>query len=213
MSELNIYQRILKVMEEVTYIRKESRMVNNQYTFVSHDAVSAALHPVLVKHGIAVIPRVTNWAQDGNRTTVDIEVDYVNADKPDDRVTVPTFGFGIDPQDKGPGKAISYATKMNMLKTFVLETGDDPERDLVDHKSELAMLIEKHQDSIVAIKQGIAENDYPMAAEAWYELDTPTKAMLFTATSKGGPLSPEERRIMRTQEFQQHRPEGSGDTL
>ena len=107
----NIHQRILAVMSDLNYVQKSDKKVNNQYTFVTHDAVSAALHPLLVTHGIVTIPRMTEWAQDGNRTSVNMEVDFVNVDAPEDKVTVPCFGFGIDPQDKGPGKAVSYATK------------------------------------------------------------------------------------------------------
>ena len=137
MSETkNIYQRILAVMSDVAYVQKENKKVNNQYSFVSHDQVSAVLHPVLVKHGIVVIPSVTKWQQDGNRTVADVTVSFVNADNPEDKIDVGAFGYGIDTQDKGPGKAISYATKYAMLKTFVLETGDDPERDSIDHETE-----------------------------------------------------------------------------
>tara|TARA_R110000796_G_scaffold155869_1_gene272438 strand:+ start:716 stop:1297 length:582 start_codon:yes stop_codon:yes gene_type:complete len=129
----NIHQRILAVMSDLNYVQKSDKKVNNQYTFVTHDAVSAALHPLLVTHGIVTIPRMTEWAQDGNRTSVNMEVDFVNVDAPEDKVTVPCFGFGIDPQDKGPGKAVSYATKYAMLKLFVLATGDDPEKDNINH--------------------------------------------------------------------------------
>jgi hypothetical protein len=136
MSELNIHQRILAIMGEIDYIQKTDKKVNNQYTFVTHDAVTKALHPLFVKHGIVAIPRVTGWKQDGNRTEVNMEVDFVNVSKPEDKVIVPCFGFGIDAQDKGVGKAVSYATKYAMLKLFMLETGDDPERDSIDHVSQ-----------------------------------------------------------------------------
>ena len=135
MSELNIYQRILAVMAELSYVQKGDKTVNNQYRFVGHDAVSEAIHPMLVKHGIAMIPSVSSWKQDGNRTEADVTVSFINVDKPDDRFEIKTFGFGVDPQDKGPGKAVSYATKYAVLKTFVLETGDDPEKDNINHVS------------------------------------------------------------------------------
>jgi len=135
MSELNIYQRILAVMAELSYVQKGDKTVNNQYRFVGHDAVSEAIHPMLVKHGIAMIPSVSSWKQDGNRTEADVTVSFVNVDKPEDRFEIKTFGFGVDPQDKGPGKAVSYATKYAVLKTFVLETGDDPEKDNINHIS------------------------------------------------------------------------------
>jgi hypothetical protein len=120
-------------MGELNYVQKTTTKVNNMYTFVTHDAVSEAIHPLLVKHGIVMLSSVDRWGQDGNRTSADVTVSFVNADNISERIEVKTFGFGIDSQDKGPGKAISYACKYAVLKTFVLETGDDPERDSIDH--------------------------------------------------------------------------------
>jgi hypothetical protein len=120
-------------MADCKGVNKGDKKVNKQYAFVSHDAVSALLHPLMVLHGIVVVPRVVSSDQDGNRTTANMELDFVNVDQPDDRFTVSCFGYGIDSQDKGPGKAVSYATKMAMLKTFMLETGEDVERDNIDH--------------------------------------------------------------------------------
>jgi hypothetical protein len=40
-------------------------------------------------------------------------------------VTLPSHA--LDNGDKAPGKAISYATKYALLKTFLLETGEDEE--------------------------------------------------------------------------------------
>lgn len=125
----NLFQRILRVMEDVSYVQKEEKKVNNQYTFVSHDAVIAKLRPALIKHGIVVVPTVLEFKQDGNTTVVSYRVSFINAENPADFIQVDTLGYGVDPQDKGPGKAMSYAYKYAMLKMFCLETGDDPERD------------------------------------------------------------------------------------
>lgn len=129
----NIYQRMHAVMKDVGYVQKEEKMVNNQYRFVSHDAVTAKIRAALLTHGIVATTHVLAHTQDGNRTEVDVRVDFVNIDAPEDRVSVNAFGYGIDPQDKGPGKAISYAVKYAYLKAFALETGDDPERDNINH--------------------------------------------------------------------------------
>ena len=134
MSGKNIYQRLVAVMNAVSYVQKEEKKVNGQYTFVSHDAVTAKIRPALLEHGIATVCTVKNHIQDGNRTEVTLAVRFVNIDKPDDFVEVESFGYGIDPQDKGPGKAVSYAFKYALLKTFCLETGDDPERDSIEHE-------------------------------------------------------------------------------
>jgi len=128
-SKLNIFQRILMVMAELKYIGKGSNKVNGQYTFVSHDAVSAKVHPLLVKHGIAVVPTIEEVSQDHNRTMVKLCVTFINPDNPQDSFSTRYIGYGIDNGDKGPGKAISYAYKYALLKTFCLETGDDPDND------------------------------------------------------------------------------------
>jgi predicted RNA-binding protein len=134
MSEKNLYQRLSAIMKDVAYVQKEDKKVNNQYTFVSHDAVTAKIRPALVEHGVVPIVSVKSFKQDGNRTEVTLTVIFVNIDKPSEFVEIEAFGFGIDPQDKGPGKAISYAFKYAILKMFCLETGDDPEQDNIDHK-------------------------------------------------------------------------------
>jgi hypothetical protein len=124
---LNIYQRLNAVMLDVQYIQKLDKTVNGQYRFVSHDQVIGVLHGPITKHGIAVIPSVLEHEKQGTTTTLKIQVSFVNIDNPNDRVDTIYFGYGVDGGDKGIGKAISYAVKYAMLKTFCLETGDDPD--------------------------------------------------------------------------------------
>lgn len=131
----NIYQRLHSVMQEVKGVNKGNTKVNNQYKFVSHDAVAKALHDPLVNNGIMLVTSVNDIKQDGNRTSVNLVMSFVNIDDPKDFVGVSFPGYGIDPQDKGVGKAISYAFKYGLLKTFCLETGDDVEKDNIDYVS------------------------------------------------------------------------------
>lgn len=131
----NIYQRLHNVMQEVKGVNKGSAKVNGQYKFVSHDAVAKALHDPLVNNGIMLMTSVNDIKQDGNRTSVMLVMSFVNIDDPEDKVSVGFPGYGIDPQDKGVGKAISYAFKYGLLKTFCLETGDDVEKDNIDYVS------------------------------------------------------------------------------
>jgi len=133
MEKLNIYQRIVAVMKEVKYVQKSDRKVNNMYSFVTHDSVTAALHEPMANHGIVMVPTVAELVQDGNRTIIKMEISFINADDPADKITINHYGYGIDPQDKGIGKAISYAVKYALLKLFCLETGDDVEKDSIDY--------------------------------------------------------------------------------
>jgi hypothetical protein len=126
MSEKNIYQRIAAVMAEVDYIQKEKKQ-GMRYSIVSHDAVTAKVRPILLKHGVVYWPESLLREQVGNTTMVNLSVRFQNIDNPDDFLAVETCGYGVDDQDKGPGKAMSYAVKYALLKCLGLETGDDPD--------------------------------------------------------------------------------------
>jgi hypothetical protein len=122
----NIAQRIAAVMGEVDYVQKEKKQGMN-YSIVSHDAVTAKVRPLLHKHGIVYYPRALTVSQNGNRTEAVFTVRFENIDDRTDFIDVETFGYGVDPQDKGPGKAMSYGVKYALLKVLGLETGDDPD--------------------------------------------------------------------------------------
>ena len=127
----NIYERIAAVMQEVDYIQKDKK-AGMKYSIVSHDVVTAKLRPAIVRHGIVYHPTDIEVAQNGNRTQVKMNVRFACADATANSpkfIEVASVGYGIDDQDKGPGKAISYAVKYALLKTFGLETGDDPDHD------------------------------------------------------------------------------------
>lgn len=131
MDKPNIHQRLAAVMAEISYIQKE-RKTGMSYTIVSHDAVTAKVRPALLKHGIVYYPVRCEHQHSGNRAECAMTVRFVNIDSPADFFDVPSFGYGIDPQDKGPGKAMSYAVKYALLKALGLETGDDPDTESVE---------------------------------------------------------------------------------
>jgi hypothetical protein len=124
----NILQRLNAVMKEVTYIQKEKKP-NMRYSIVSHDVVTAKVRPAMVNHGVIYYPVDFQMTQVGNRTQLTCRVVFASIDDPNDRIIVDSAGFGIDDQDKGPGKAISYAVKYALLKALGLESGDDPDED------------------------------------------------------------------------------------
>lgn len=144
-TDLNIYQRLHAVMSEVKYIQKDMDVKitsSSSYKAVSHDAVTKKCRAALVKHRVvatsSVIEHSREWVTSKNKwdkevtslfTTVKLETRFVNIDDPTDFMAVTSYGYGLDTQDKGIGKAISYAAKYNLLKALLLETGDNPEND------------------------------------------------------------------------------------
>ena len=61
-------------------------------------------------------------------TTVDVTYRIVNTENPDEYVDVVSSGTGVDTQDKGVGKAMTYAYKYMLLRTFAIPTGEDPDK-------------------------------------------------------------------------------------
>ena len=160
-TTLNIYQRIHKVMLEVGGgIAKDGKIEmrgGNVIEYISHDAVTAHLRAACIKHGIFVHPTVQNLGNNGNRTELTVDVDFVNIDAPTDHIFVRSVGYGVDSSDKGPGKAWSYAVKYAYLKLFMLNSADDIEQADLAHDPE-AM----NQSAVEA-----AQEETRDAREAW----------------------------------------------
>lgn len=132
---LNVFQRINLAQQKVTYVQKEQKN-GMKYTVVLHDAVTAKVRPILVAVGIVYYPTNMKYTQSGNRTEVQLDLVFQNIDDKDDCMSVSCLGFGVDPSDKGPGKAVSYAVKYGLLKALGLETGDDADLENLPHANE-----------------------------------------------------------------------------
>jgi len=130
---LNIYQRINSVQRAIGYIQKD-KDVGGAYRAVTHDAVTALLRKHLIEAGIAVavscITSEFDHKEEGSKQRLlraEYVVSFINIDQPDDKLVVSVIAHALDNGDKAPGKAASYATKYALLKTFLLETGEDEE--------------------------------------------------------------------------------------
>jgi len=70
----------------------------------------------------------------------------VNVENPDEFIEIVSCGDGADTQDKGSGKAMTYAFKYMWLRVFALPTGEDPDKissDELDDKAKKAKEIIK----------------------------------------------------------------------
>lgn len=129
--------RMYNVMKNAKSVTKETARGGVPYKIVTHNEVNNTIKAEMIKQGIIAIPSVSNHTREGNFTMVSIDMKFMNIDNPEDCYTAQGFvGYGVDPSDKGIGKAISYATKYALLKTFMLEIGDDEESELHNLKPE-----------------------------------------------------------------------------
>lgn len=118
----------------------------NKYKAVSERDVIDAVKPLEAKYGVYSYPisrRVlesnlleSESTYNGNTTKkttfmtrIETTYRFVNMDKPDEYIEIISFAEGIDPQDKGSGKAMTYADKYALMKAYKISTGDDPDQE------------------------------------------------------------------------------------
>jgi hypothetical protein len=175
----NLYQRISAVMADVEYLQKDDNVGSGNYGYkaISIEKVTEAVRTAMVRHGLVILPiEQVHVMEDKERannngqrvlvpiTTVDVKYKIVNVDNPAEFETIVSSGTGVDPQDKGVGKAMLYSYKNLLLRTFAIPTGDDTDK---THNKEL----EAQQKPIKAAKQEPQpEQPKPMAKEQKAEI-------------------------------------------
>lgn len=143
-KEKNIYQRMAAISAEMSKVAKDLEIGygNNKYKAVAEGDVLDAVKPLEEKHGIYSYPESRRVIESQVMTAKDykgnekqsqfirLEVNYtfVNVDNPQERVTITSYGDGVDPQDKAPGKAMTYADKYALLKAYKIITGEDTDQ-------------------------------------------------------------------------------------
>ena len=135
----NIYQKINEVMKNIEYLTKDDKVEfgTTKYKAISEEKVTTAVREQLVKQGIVI---VTVEQESENKelirteksvnmlTSVHVRYRRQNIDDVNDFVEVESNGTGVDTQDKGVGKAMTYAYKYMLLRTFAIPTGEDPDK-------------------------------------------------------------------------------------
>lgn len=141
---MNVHEKILEVMKRVQYLAKDDQVEfkSTRYKAISEEKVTTAMRKALIEVGLVVYPVEQHRERIGTITSVDVRYRIVNTDDPADYIEVVSSGDGADTQDKGAGKAMTYAYKYMWLRTFAVPTGEDPDKissDELDAKQAEAM--------------------------------------------------------------------------
>lgn len=175
-KEMNIYQKMAAITAELKAVEKDLSVQTTKtssYKAVSERAILDAVKPLEEKYGVYSYPVSreiveSNLIQNesvyedakGNKTTtpktsymtrIKTVYRFVNIDYPGDCIETTTFAEGIDSQDKGSGKAMTYADKYALMKSYKISTGED-----VDEGTDEETL-EKRLHSIFVIKERCQE--------------------------------------------------------
>lgn len=99
------------------------------------------------------------------------------------------------------GSTVSYLQRYTLFAALGIASEDDDTDGNAVNLAALQEAIKTHWKSIAAIKQGIEDEDFNIAAEAWFELTDKEKASLWVAPTKGGIFTTKERDVMKSAEF------------
>ena len=127
---MNIYEKIAAIMQEVQYLAKDDHVEfgSTKYKALSEEKVTTIMREKLLKYNLVVFPVSQEASRTENITHVNVVYRMVNVENPEEFIEIVSCGDGADTQDKGPGKAMTYAFKYMWLRTFALPTGEDPDK-------------------------------------------------------------------------------------
>lgn len=148
---MNLYQRINEVRKSINYVQKDKSVSTGggSYKAVTHDQVTGMVREHMVKQGIICFPFLLDSQsnpKEGDAKQFRYEATYdfvfINADAPEERLSIRIQAHAMDNADKAPGKALSYAKKYAILKLFEIETGEDEESRYQEASFDFAFHIE-----------------------------------------------------------------------
>lgn len=136
---MNIYEKWLEIMKSVEYLSKDDTVSfgATKYKAISEEKVTSAIRPFLTKYGVLIIPTLQiskNKELIRTEKTInmltEVHVTYriQNVEDKNDFFEVESDGAGVDTQDKGIGKAMTYAYKYMLLRSLAIPTGEDPDK-------------------------------------------------------------------------------------
>lgn len=148
-KDLNIYEKLSLITTEMAVIEKNLKVEmtkTKSYKAVSERDVLDNVKPLEAKYRVYSYPLerkiidkdilVKETEYNGSVTKTNtlfmrLETTYrfVNMDNPEQYIDIKTYGDGLDTGDKAPGKAMTYADKYALLKSYKISTGDDPDKE------------------------------------------------------------------------------------
>jgi hypothetical protein len=139
-NKANLAKAIIAVMQEVKGIEKSMTIGtgNNAYKGVPDQEVKKIIGEAMAKNGLCILPisvkpniQIDRWdtVDYNNKPTqkqsvfTDVTTEYLLLHTSGESQVLSGYGHGIDSQDKGAGKATTYALKYVLLYTFLVPTG------------------------------------------------------------------------------------------
>lgn len=143
MEHKNIQEAMLAIYGKVGYVQKTTSP-NLNYKFASETGFIQEVRPAMIENGVTVsVIKMDNLTQESYttkngalmmRSTVHgvVRFSHVSGTYQD----VEVYGEGSDSGDKSVNKAMTDLYKYALRQTFMIETGDDPDKDASEAPAE-----------------------------------------------------------------------------
>lgn len=170
MSELNLYQRIQAVSNDIKNIEKNMIVGKGNYAYKAVQDIDVTLEvkEAETKHGLVSIPikqelvrsDIVKVMKDGGGESINyvdivkMTLRIINLENPQEFIDIESLGRGLDTGDKGFGKAATYARKYALLNAYKIATGEDPD----DGKSKEQTAIKTPDEKRVAVSNFLMSN-------------------------------------------------------
>lgn len=178
---MNLFEKLAKITAELKTVAKNlevQQTKNSKYKAVAERDILDAVKPLEEKYGVYSYPSDRGIEESHileseseyqgkvtKKTTFMTRIKtvyrFVNIEKPEEFIETTVFSEGIDSQDKGSGKAMTYADKYALMKIYKISTGEDPDQSAsepTEYRKEKAM-ISPYQKKVIL--------GYPPETQAW----------------------------------------------
>ena len=139
----NISKAIIKVQQSVKNLEKNSRVGigRNGYDGTKMFDVMQAFNSAMSENGLSILTidiqdeiKIDRWEDNGRMRQsvfVSVETKYLLLHTSGESLELCGYGHGVDAQDKGAGKATTYALKNTLINTFLTPVGKVEDTDTI----------------------------------------------------------------------------------
>ena len=143
--KINLFEKMSAITNELGIVAKKLNVdlgKGKAYKAVQEKDVLDAIKPLEEKYRVysypkerriidnSILEKETNYGiVKSLYMRIETTYEFVNVDNPEEKITMISYGDGIDTGDKAPGKAMTYSDKYSLLKAYKVATGDDPDKD------------------------------------------------------------------------------------
>lgn len=183
---MNIYEKLSRITSELSTVAKNltvQQTKTSSYKAVSERDVIDAVKPLEEKYGVFSYPAdrkileshilesETKYKDTVTKKTtfftrIETVYRFVNIENPEEYVDTTVFSEGIDTQDKGSGKAMTYADKYALMKEYKMSTGDDPDQNASKDESYRNKSVNDKKGSVSSHQLKTIEG-YPEKTRDW----------------------------------------------